>query len=407
MTTVIDMPIFDNDFKADPHAFYDELRSAGPLARVRLPTGVVCWLLLDYALVRRLINDDRLSKDSRFGGQNWHAAHLNRDGDTSRPFLEHLLTMDGPQHARLRSLVAPDFRQRSLAERRPIVEAAVFDALDRLDPEATVDFVSGFATLVPLTVICELLGVPVSDRETFRRWAAVLMSAGEEEQTLIPGAAEELSAYLLALAAHRRTAPDGSLFSRLVEARDRGEMTDRELAAMGFILLVAGHETTAGLLSAGLLALHETPGAWRHLCENPQNVPSIVEELLRFCSPVEVATPRFAREDIDVDRQTISAGDTVFLSLAAANRDASRFTEPHVFNTGRAPDGHLAFGLGPHFCLGAGLARLEGEVAFTTLSRRFPGMSIVGLRKRLYWSPGLLMRGLRTLPVQLRPASAS
>jgi cytochrome P450 len=404
MTTMRELPIFDKDFKADPFPFYDELRASGPLAQVRLPTGVVCWLLVDYTHVRALINDDRLSKDSRFAGPSWHSVHINRDGETSRPVLEHLLTVDAPEHTRLRALVAPDFRPRRLATLRPMVEAVVSEALDRLDPDTTVDFATEFAALVPLIVICELLGVPIADRQRFRRWAELLMSADEAEQALIPGAARELSDYLLALADERRTAPDDSLFCRLVQARDRGEMTDRELAAMGFILLVAGHETTAGLLSAGLWALHETPGAWRRLCDAPQDTPRIVEELLRFCSPIEVATPRFAREDIEVGTQTIKAGDTVFLGLAAANRDGSRFDQPNDVIVDRAGGGHLAFGLGTHFCLGAGLARLEGEVSFAALSKRFPDLAPVGGQETLMWSPGLLLRGLKTLPVRLRPA---
>lgn len=403
MSSVNELPIFDNEFKAKPHALYDELRSAGPLARVRLPTGVVCWLPVEYTLVRQLLNDDRLSKDSRFAGQNWHAAHPNRDGDKSRPFLQHLLTMDGPRHARLRSLVAPEFRPRALASWRPMIEAVVSDALDQLDSESTIDFVSEFAVRVPLTVICELLGVPTSDRSAFRRWAELLMSAGEQERDLIAGAANDLSRYLLALADQRRAAPDHSLYCRLVHARDSGDMTDEELAAMGFILLVAGHETTASLLATGLLELQTAPGAWRHLCDTPQDGARIVEELLRICSPIEVATPRFARQAIDVGGQTISAGDTVFLSLAAANHDPGIFTDPHVIDTGRAPGGHLAFGLGSHYCLGASLARLEAQVAFSSLSGRFPDLAIVSERDTLPWSPGLLMHGPKALPVRLRP----
>jgi cytochrome P450 len=255
-------------------------------------------------------------------------------------------------------------------------------------------------------VISELLGIPLPDRRRFRRWAEILVSADETERDLIPNAAAELTEYLLALADLRRADPDDSLYCRLVKARDSGEMTDQELAAMGFILLVAGHETTAGLLSAGLLALKQAPGAWRHLCRAPHRTPRLVEELLRFCSPIEVATPRFAREDIEVGTVTIKAGDTVFVGIAAANHDPGRFDRPNELDVDRDAHGHVSFGLGPHFCLGAGLARLEAEVAFAAVSRRFPDLAVVGDHDSLSWSRGFLIRGLRTLPVRLRPAGA-
>lgn len=395
------MPVFDNIFKSDPFPFYDELRSTGPLARVRLPTGVDCWLLVDHGLVRSFAHDRRLSKDSRFAGADWHAAHLNRSGGTSRPFLEHLLTVDEPQHTRLRALVSPDFRPARIAALRPVVESVVQQALDRLEPGALIDFVAEFAAPVPLGVICELLGVPRADQRRFRHWARLLVAAGDHEQALIPGAVQELSDYLLSLAETRRAAPDDSLFCRLVRAVDEGRMTERELTAMGFIILVAGHETTAALLSTGLLAMLESPVVWNRLCDEPDGAPRLVEELIRLCSPVEVATPRFAREDIVVGPHTIEKGDSVFLGLAAANRDGACFSRPHELSPERTGSGHLAFGLGPHFCLGAGLARLETEVAFTAFARRFPGVRVEADRGTLEWSRGLLLRGLTALPVRL------
>lgn len=398
------VPIYDNAFKANPFPFYDELRAEGPLSRVELASGVRCWLVTSYELVRGMLKDPRLSKDVAFAGPSWHEVHVNRSGATSRPIFEHLLTMDPPRHTQLRKLVSQEFQPAHVERLRLAIEQIVADALDDLEPHFTVDYVAGFANAVPLVVICELLGVPLRDRPRFRRWTEILMSADAHEQELIPMAGAEMRAYLLKLAEELRGGDEGSLFSRLARLRDQGELDDDELAAMGFLLLVAGHETTASLLSTGLLALKQSDGAWERLVAAPAEAPGVVEELLRFCSPIEVATPRFAREDVAAGGETIRAGDTVFLGIAAANRDPAQFPRPHTLELGRDTQGHVAFGLGAHYCLGAGLARIEAALAFTALSRRYPRLEIVDDERTLRWAPGLLLRGLRALHVRLEPA---
>jgi cytochrome P450 len=400
------MPIFDRRFKADPQPFYRALRTRGPLAPVELPTGVRAWMVTDHALARALFVDPRLSKDSRYAGRNWHEAHVNYSEGTSRPVFAHLLTMDPPDHTRLRRLVARAFTPQQIERRRATVTTVVRTALDALPETEPIDFVSEFAMAVPLTVICELLGIPIEDRAEFRRWSELLIAADESEQALVPAAGAALSDYLLALADARRRSPDDSLFGQLVSTAARGEMTDTELAAMGFLLLVAGHETTASLLAVGLVVLLETDHAWESLGRNPASAPHVVEELVRLCTPVEVTTPRFARDRIDLGPVAIESGDTVFFSLAAVNRDPSCFHDADRFDVTRDPSGHLAFGWGAHYCLGAHLARLEATIAFTELSRRFPGLTIEADRDQLRWSPGLIMRGLRALPIRLCPEAA-
>lgn len=398
------MPIFDRTFKADPYGFYREARDRGPVARVKLPTGVDCWLVTEYALARSLLLDDRLSKDSRDANANWHRSRVTFAGRDSRPLFRHLLTMNPPDHSRLRRLVASSFAPARIRGMRDTVRSVVEEALDQLPAGEVVDFVSGFAAPVPLTMISEILGVPIADRPHFRRWSELLMSADEDERDSVPTAASELSAYLLEQIERRRKEPDESLFGGLIAALDRDEMSEQELVALGFIILVAGHETTMSLLSAGLLILLETPGAWDGLCAEPATAAAAVEELLRLCAPVEVATPRFATATIEVGRAVIAPGDTVYIGLAAANRDPARFERPDEYDADRA-SGHLAFGHGIHFCLGAFLARLEGTVALEALARRFPRIELAAPPEELPWKPGLLMRGLQAMPVRLAPGS--
>jgi len=401
MTRLETIPIFDSAFKADPHPFYRDLHHRGPVTAGALPNGTPCWLVTDIVVARALILDERLSKDSRYAGTDWHRAHVTYDEGTSHPVFSHLLTMDPPRHTELRQLVARSFTRTQIEKLRPTVHALVCRTIDAMPTDRVVDFVAEFALTVPLTVICELIGVPIEDRDSFHRWSTVLMSADDHEQAYVPTVAAELAEYVLQLAAVRRRHPDDSVFSRLVSALDRGDITEAELAAMGFILLVAGHETTASLLSCGLVALVEAGEPWARLGRDPGMVRQVVEELIRFCAPVDVATPRFARCAIEIGATTITEGDTVFLALAPANRDPSVFHNPDRLDVDRDVTGHLGFGFGIHFCLGAQLARLQGAIAFTELSRRFPNVSIAAPATGLDWKPGLIMRGLRRLPVRL------
>lgn len=397
-----ELPIFDAQYKADPHPVYDLLREQGPLSPIRLPTGAEAWLVTEYRTARELLNDPRLSKNSEFAGPTWHRAHPTYKDGTSKPVFRSLITIDPPDHTRLRSMVAREFTARRIERLRPQVEAMATELVDAMaEHEGTVDLIKDFALPLPLRVICALIGVPAEDYVRFGRWSELMTTADRDEQALIPIAAAELREYLLALMAVKRREPDDSLFSALVAAHDDGQMTEDELAALGYFLLVAGHETTVHLIGNGMLLLMQQPETWRRLCADPDIAAPLVEELLRIGSPVDVSTPRFATERIAVAGAVIEPGDVVLVSLSGSNRDPGHFPAADRIDVDRDVSAHLAFGHGIHYCIGAPLARVEGEVALRLLSRRFPDLALAAPSAELRWRPGLVMRGLHELPVQL------
>lgn len=397
------LPVYESAFKADPFALYRRLRCDGrEVAPVVLPSGVHGWLVLSYAAAMALLNDPRLSKDSAIARANWHEHHPTFENGTSAPVFKHLLTMDPPEHTRLRAMVQSAFSPRRIALLRPRVEAIAANLLNRMGQHGSADLIESFAMPLPLQVVCEILGVPLADQSLLRRWSRILVTAELEEQELIPTAATELRHYLLGLAGDGPV--PGSLFQELAQRWRAAELTDGELVALGFLILVAGHETTVNLISSGVLALLTDRSAWLDLAGGTVSAAAMVEELLRLESPIDLATPRFARERLTVSDCVIEAGDTVFVGIAAANRDAARFACPDRLIPGRANGyRHLAFGHGVHFCLGAALARLEGEIALDRLSRSFPRLELAVARETLRWRPGPIMRGLRSLPVLLSP----
>jgi len=383
----VDLPILDPGFKSDPYSWYDRLRqTVGPVARVRLPTGVEAWLVTSHADALQLLNDVRLSKRS--------------PGSPAHPLFQHLLTMDPPDHTRLRSIAAREFSPQRVRRLRPRVTAIAAELIDAMAGRGEADLIDAFALPFPITVICELLGVPPADQSRIRSWSARLLAADLDAPDRVPAIAEELREYLLMLARAKRQTPDDRLFAALVSAHDAGELSASELTAMGFLLLVAGHETTVSLIGNGALALLRHPSEWQRLCADPGLAPAAVEELLRYDSPLEVATARYATSEIAVGDVHIRVGEMVFVGLGAANRDGACFHDAARLDIGRADAGeHLAFGHGIHYCLGASLARLEGEVALSELARRCPGLSLGVAADELRWKPGLIMRGLERLPV--------
>lgn len=401
-----DLPIFDPGFKADPQPVYTKLREDGPLSAIRLPTGAEAWLVTEYRTARELLNDPRLSKDSVHAGPSWHQAHPTYKDGTSKPVFRSLITIDPPDHTRLRSMVAREFTARRIEKLRPQIEAMATELVDAMaERGGTVDLIADFALPLPLRVICALIGVPAQDYAKFGRWSALLTTADKDEQALIPVAAAELHDYLLALMDVKRHQPDESLFSALVATHDDGQMSEDELAALGFMLLVAGHETTVHLIGNGVLLLLDQPETWRRLCHEPSIAGNVVEELLRIGSPVDVATPRFAKEQVHVGDTVIEPGDVVLVCLSAANQDGGHFSAADRIDVDRDVSAHLAFGHGIHYCVGAPLARAEGDIALRLLSERFPDLRPAVAPDELRWRPGLVMRGLHEFPVVLQPGA--
>ncbi|HEY5016836.1 MAG TPA: cytochrome P450, partial [Streptosporangiaceae bacterium] len=296
-----------------------------------------------------------------------------------------------------------------VAELRPRVEAITSALLDDMAAraaagEAEVDLIEAFAFPLPVIVICELLGVPAGDRESFKDWSHAMLSSVAE-----PGqfrtAATSMYYYFTELLAAKRKSPADDLVSALIAVRDAGDgagsFEERELVAMLFLLLVAGHETTANLIASGTLALLTHPAEFGRLRRDPSLLPGAVEELLRYANPLNHATERFTLEPVEIGGVTIPAREWVLCVTSSANRDPARFADPDRLDVGRDPGGHVAFGHGIHYCLGAPLARLEGEVAFGALLARFPGLSLAVEAAQLRWRPSSLIHGLETLPVRL------
>ncbi|MFD6392264.1 cytochrome P450 [Nocardia sp. NPDC060259] len=391
------------DFFDDPHAHYRRWRATGPVHRVRFPDDVVRWVVVGYAEARLALADPRLSKDIATATAILHDKRRTIPTDPNAvALLTHMLSTDPPGHTRLRKLVNKAFTTRQVAALRPRIEQITEELLDAMAGADDVDLMEAFANPLPVTVICELLGVPFDDRDDFQAWTRALVGVvGEEEHR--PAAAAAMAKYLSELVRAKQTKPADDLLSELVLADDDGDrLTDPELVAMAFLLLVAGHETTVNLIGNGVNALLRSPDQWQALCADPAGVPAAIEEFLRFDGPVDMATVRYTAEPIALGGTEIPAGEIVYVALAAANRDPARFTDPDALAVDGHPTGHLAFGHGIHFCVGAPLARLEAEIAFTALLRRFPGLRLAESATTVRWQTSTLIRGLLELPVRVR-----
>ena len=356
--------------KADPYPFYARLRAEAPVHRVTLPDGQTAWLVSRYDDVASVLKDDRFAKDKynaltpeQAGKQPWVPAMF-------KPLTRNMLDRDPPDHARLRALVQRAFTPRLVEHMRPRVQALADGLLDGLRGKAEFDLIRDYALPIPVTVIADMLGVTPGDRHNFHRWSRAIVSAdpsGPRMLLVVPHVWAFLR-YIRRLVRAKRAAPADDLLTALVGAEEAGDrLTEDELVAMTFLLLVAGHETTVNLIGNGVLALLGHPDQCARLRDEPPLIGPAVEELLRFAGPLETATERFAREDVSVAGVTIPRGALVYAALASANRDGRQFPDPDRLDLGRDPNRHLAFGLGPHFCLGAPLARLEGQVALGTL----------------------------------------
>ncbi|GGN67844.1 cytochrome P450 family protein [Nocardia rhizosphaerihabitans] len=390
------------DFFDDPHAHYRRWRAAGPVHRVRFPDDVVRWVVVGYAEARVALADPRLRKDMATAAAILDGKRTAPTDPNALALLTHMLSTDPPGHTRLRKLVNKAFTTRQVAALRPRIEQITAELLDAMAGADEVDLMDAFANPLPVTVICELLGVPFDDRDDFQTWTRALVGVvGEEEHR--PAAAAAMAEYLSELVRAKQTQPAHDLLSELVLADDDGDrLTDPELVAMAFLLLVAGHETTVNLIGNGVNALLRHPDQWQALCADPTGIPAAIEEFLRFDGPVDMATVRYTDEPVTLGGTEIPAGELVYVALAAANRDPARFTDPEALTTDGHPTGHLAFGHGIHFCVGAPLARLEAEIAFTALLRRFPGLRLAESATTVRWQTSTLIRGLLELPVRVR-----
>ncbi|PZT77544.1 MULTISPECIES: cytochrome P450 family protein [unclassified Streptomyces] len=378
------------EFTANPYPYYERLRATGPVHTIRTDDFDRVWLVVGYEEGRAALADPRFGKD-------WRALPGDMGGD---PINANMLEMDAPDHTRLRKLVARAFTARRIESLRPRVQEITDELLDVMLPEGRADLVDAFAFPLPMTVICELIGVPDLDRSAFRKLSnGVVAPADPAEEG---EAVRAMGGYLAELIRDKRRSPGDDLLSALIAARDEDDdaLSPDELVGMAFLLLVAGHETTVNLISNGVRALLDHPDQLAALRADPALLDGAVEEMLRYDGPVETATFRFARERVAIGSRTIETGDAVLISLASSDRDPARYPEPDRFDIRRDTRGHLAFGHGIHFCMGAPLARMEGRIAIRTLLDRCPGLAADPDAAPFDWLPGTLIRGARRLPVR-------
>lgn len=398
-TTTGHIPVHDREFKRCPYPFYDEIRAEGGLRRLDVPDGAPGWFVTGYEQARALLADPRMSKNSAYGGPEWHRRQPQRDGERSRPLFRHLLTLDAPEHTRLRATVQREFTSGRVRAMRPLVQQITDDLVDAMRERGGGDLLDDFAVPMALMVICLLLGVPFEDRAEFRAWSAVLVASEQAGAEAVMAAGDAMRGYLGDLMRRKVAEPDGTLYSGLAASCAAGELTEEDVVSMGFLLLVAGHETTVNLVGNGMAELLGRPERFGLLRAEPELIPGAVEEFLRFAGSLEVATPRFATQDVEIGGVRIERGETVYVVLGAAGHDPARWPDPDALDLRRDATGHLAFGHGAHYCVGAPLARLEGHIAFETLLRRLPSLRLAVPAEELSVRPGLIMRGLERLPV--------
>jgi cytochrome P450 len=379
----------------DPHAAYARLRDAGPAHRITAPDGSPAWLVTRYDDVKQALADPRLSLDKR------NALPGNYRGLALPPALDaNLLNMDPPDHTRLRRLVAKAFTSRRVEELREPIQRVADDLLDAIATQGHTDLIASYAAPLPINVICELIGVPEGDRGDFRGWTDALITPDPARPSQAAEAVGSMLRFLNRLIARKRDHPADDLLSGLIAVRDDGDrLTEDELTSLVFLVLFAGYENTVHLIGNATIALLDHPDQLRALREDPTRLATAIEELARYDGPASLAIRRFPLEDLTIGDVTIPAGETVLLSLASANRDAHRISDPDHLDLGRPGAGHLAFGHGIHHCVGAPLARLETMIALGTLLRRFPGLALGVPREDLRWRPTVRARGLITLPV--------
>jgi len=389
----------DPAFMADPYPAYSSLRNAGPLRRAVTPDGKPVWLVTRYADVRALLNDPRLSLNKR------NSAKAGYRGFALPPALDaNLLNIDPPDHTRLRRLVSREFTARRVDELRPYVQHLTDQLLDRIAGAGHADLMQALALPLPVTVIGELIGVSPDDQERFRAWTTTLLAPEPgQPQLRAKEAITGLHELLIDLVGAKRAQPSDDLLSAMIDMRDDDgdQLSEDELTSLAFLILWAGYETTVHLIGNGTLTLLTHPDAMVRLRAEPAMMASAVEEMLRIAGPNPFSIRRFTLEDINIGQHTIPAGETVLLCLAAAHRDPDRFPDPDRFDVARNDNAHLAFGHGIHHCLGSALARLETEVAVSTLLKRFPRLTLAIPVNQLAWRPSFRSRGLQELPVAL------
>ncbi|MBA8793430.1 cytochrome P450 [Friedmanniella endophytica] len=373
--------------------------------RIQGPFGEPVWAITTWADGRAVLSDAE-----RFSREQLDLQGVDSPEERRRIRAGNMLTLDPPDHTRLRRAVTAEFTVKRIRNLRPRIEQIVDDHLDRMEAHGSpVDLTDAFAPAIPSLVICELLGVPYADRHDFQSRAATIIDFTLPMETRRQ-VSLEMRTYMRELVQQHRRDPGDDLLGRLITRRGSGDdpddLDDDELAGLGNLLLIAGHETTSNMLALGTLVLLRQPDQRRLLVEHPENVDAAVEELLRYLSVVHMALPRVATTDVTIGDVTIPRGDAVVVSLPAANRDPELVEHGRDLDLGRAPTNHMAFGHGIHHCLGAPLARAEMQIAFPRLFARFPDLRLA-LDDDPDFRTETFIYGVRSLPVAWGPIDAA
>ncbi|MFD7662177.1 cytochrome P450 [Streptomyces sp. NPDC059788] len=403
----------------DPYTGYGKLREQAPLVRARFIDDSPIWVVTRFDVLREVMRDQRFVNDPSgvpgYAGDDPRTRLFQLFGvpeHLQRYLTETIITMDPPDHTRLRRLVSRAFTARRIQDLRPRVERITDELLDRLPGHAedgVVDLIEHYAYPLPITVICELVGIDETDRPLWRRFGSDLSSL---EPARIGATVPVMIEHILAVIRERRADLRDDLLSALIRVQDDdgGRLSDTEMVTLVLTLVLAGHETTAHLIGNGTLALLGHPDQRRLIDEDPALLPRAVHELMRWCGPIQGTQLRYATEDVEVAGVQVRQGDAVFLSLVAANRDPRHYTDPERLDLTRQPAGraedHVGFGHGMHYCLGASLARQEGEVAFGKLLTRYPDVALAAPHEQLEREERVRQPGawrLRRLPLRLHP----
>jgi cytochrome P450 len=390
--------LYSQAFKAQAYDTYAQLRAENPI-RLHKGLQVPLWFVTGYDEARLVLADHkRFVKDARRAATPEELAQMQPMPPGFDLINNHMLNLDPPDHTRLRGLVSKAFTAGRIQALRPRVQQIANELLDAVQEQEQMDLLDDYAFPLPITVICELLGVPTADRHKFRAWsnAFVDITADETFMQLMT----EFITYLGQMFAARRANPQDDLVSALIQAEEAGDrLNEAELYSMMVLLLVAGHETTVNLIANGMLALLQNPEQKALLQNDLSLLPQAIEEFLRYDGPVERATTRFAAEDVEIGGQLIRRGTPVTVVLAGAERDPRHFANPDTLDITRTDNKHIGFGYGIHYCLGAPLARMEGEIAIGTLLRRIPNLQLAVPVDALEYRLSPIIRGLVRLPV--------
>jgi len=406
MEQITFLDLLSQETKRHPSAFYGNLREQEPLTHLSGPYGMgEIWLATRYDDAIAILKDPRFVKDRRKVSLPGDERAFTDEGvsviNRFLTFRRDMLTADPPDHTRLRGLVSKAFTPRMIEQLRPRIQQISGELLDAVQEQGKMDLIADFAFPLPITVISEMLGIPPADRRQFRAWSQTIITdaVGPQPEEAL-AALEAFVQYIKTLLSEKRAHPGSDLISGLIQAEERGDtLNETELISTIFLLIVAGHETTVNLIGNGILALLQHPEQMRLLRADSSLLPPAIEELLRCTVPVLLSTPRWASEDISLHGRVIRKGETVFVSLVAANTDPRQFPNPELLDIAREENQHVAFGKGIHYCLGAPLARLEGQIAIGTLLQRFPDLRLASEPEQLTWTQSPILRGLTSLPL--------